>query len=384
MKIGKLNIPFRRITVSTSYIPEIDGLRFIAIMMVVLHHLVGIWIIKSGNVYGHTFVNDLFYQAVSHWGQGVRLFFVISGFILGYPFAKHYLAGGKKIKLKDFYLRRVTRLEPPYVVSMLMFYVVSDVIGKYSMAESFPNLIASIFYVHNFAYGTGSIINNVAWSLEVEIQFYILAPVFCMVYRLSKTYRRLILIGMIILVPLLRPVLEGGPENLLQQLNYFLSGLLLADFFVCDQDFFKVKSSFYDFSALVVLLAICYVADRGYTPRLNSLLYMLLFVSAFKGPVFGKMMSFSFVATVGGMCYSIYLLHGRFISLPLSFGLQKMFYSGNLLLDTLVVALVILPLMLVGCSAFYLLIERPCMDKNWPKKLVAWFGSVFSFSRKTA
>ena len=49
---------------------------------------------------------------------GVTIFFVISGFILGRLFASHYLLGHKKPALRSCYLRRLTRLEPPYLINI--------------------------------------------------------------------------------------------------------------------------------------------------------------------------------------------------------------------------------------------------------------------------
>src|SRR4051812_38004156 len=96
---------FRRITVSTSYLPEIDGLRFLAIfsVVVVLHimHYLDQKIYDDQLVQGTYWRNFIF-----EGGNGVVLFFVISGFILSLPFAKWRLNGEKKIRLKYYYLRR--------------------------------------------------------------------------------------------------------------------------------------------------------------------------------------------------------------------------------------------------------------------------------------
>ena len=46
------------------------------------------------------------------------LFFAISGFILALPFAEHYLSGAPRPTLGRYYVRRVTRIEPPYVINL--------------------------------------------------------------------------------------------------------------------------------------------------------------------------------------------------------------------------------------------------------------------------
>src|SRR6266513_382861 len=90
---------FRRITTSGNFIPEIDGLRFIAISSVVLDHIA-------------LYVTDLSRHPMGLFelgGRGVELFFVISGFILAVPFASQHLCGGPRLGLRKYFLRRITR-----------------------------------------------------------------------------------------------------------------------------------------------------------------------------------------------------------------------------------------------------------------------------------
>ena len=53
-----------------------------------------------------------------------------------------------------------------------------------------PNLIASLFYSHGLVYGRESAINGVAWSLEIEIQFYLLTPLLVLMFRLRNVVAR--------------------------------------------------------------------------------------------------------------------------------------------------------------------------------------------------
>src|SRR2546421_9864026 len=109
---SKFLLRFKRITYSTNYLPEIDGLRFLALFLVVV-------IMHITNYINVIYFNGQMIQS-SYWldfviegNNGLNLFFVISGFILSLPFARWYLHQGKRVELKNYYLRRLTRLEPP-------------------------------------------------------------------------------------------------------------------------------------------------------------------------------------------------------------------------------------------------------------------------------
>src|SRR5512135_2587051 len=113
---------FRRVTTSGNFISEIDGLRFIAIGTVVLFHLVVNLGIKSPVTYAIPSEGNLIVAVARHGFRGVELFFIISGFILAYPFASHYIKGARRVNLRSYFLRRVTRLEPPYFLCMILFF----------------------------------------------------------------------------------------------------------------------------------------------------------------------------------------------------------------------------------------------------------------------
>src|SRR5215207_5804272 len=178
---------FKRITYSTSYLPEVDGLRFIAIFsVVVIMHI-------TNYIHQKFFASTLLQEG--YWknfalegGNGVPLFFIISGFILSLPFARWRLNGERKVVLKNYYLRRVTRLEPPYLIALLIFFIAHVwILNAYSFSALLPHFLASAVYLHTVIYHSFSPVLPIAWSLEVEVQFYILAPLFCTIFliRLS-------------------------------------------------------------------------------------------------------------------------------------------------------------------------------------------------------
>ncbi len=163
------------------------------------------------------------------------LFFVISGFILALPFANHHIRNGKKIRLKDFYLRRLTRLEPPYILALIGLFCAYMLIGKYTFSELFPSLLASLLYVHQFVFGQAPIIATVAWSLEIEVQFYLLAPFIAYVFAIRNAWvRRMVILLIIVTFAALHDHSPLPVTTLFEFLHFFLLGFLLADLYVSE------------------------------------------------------------------------------------------------------------------------------------------------------
>ena len=179
-----------RETSSGRFIPEMDGLRFAAVAMVILYHLNGYLTAKSPFYSSAPPSSDWLAQAAMVGNRGVELFFVISGFILGLPFAAHYLKGAAPVNLRKYYLRRLTRLEPPYFVALLLLFIMGAVILGFPSASFYPHFAASLFYSHSLIYGTFSPAMGVAWSLEIEVQFYLLVPLLTLLFTIGNRMLR--------------------------------------------------------------------------------------------------------------------------------------------------------------------------------------------------
>ena len=119
-KLSRVTSPGRK------YYPEIDGLRFLAIASVLIYH---VWFAAHQDLSGYEALSrsQSWVLHVRHGDRGVELFFAISGFILGLPFASHYLGGGPKVAIGRYFQRRLTRLEPPYVIALVGFYAAAVV-----------------------------------------------------------------------------------------------------------------------------------------------------------------------------------------------------------------------------------------------------------------
>ena len=167
---------------------------------------------------------------------GVHLFFVLSGFVLGLPFVRQSFSGRAAPSIQNYFLRRITRIEPPYILNLLVCF---GLLAWYAplAADTWKHLLASLLYVHNLVYSQGSTINGVAWSLEIEVQFYILAPLFARAaFAIRRDWlRRTVLAAAIVgfsaftQFVLWRTSHEDLKMSLLAYMQFFLAGFLLAD-----------------------------------------------------------------------------------------------------------------------------------------------------------
>jgi peptidoglycan/LPS O-acetylase OafA/YrhL len=337
-----------RITSGARLIPEIDGLRFVAIASVVAFHIADYLQVRLG-----ISAPGILGTALSNGGRGVPLFFIISGFVLGRPFAMHYLGKAEAPKLKQYFLRRLTRLEPPYLIALLaMFFGLVMFTGR----DESRHLLASLAYSHNLIYGAPNPFYGLAWSLEIEIQFYCLVPLLATVYCLPRSLRRTVLFALTFAGA---SRLLGVPDRIsysfLGFVQCFAAGFLLADLYVDGWE--QSKHWVFDLMSLAFWPAIFLVS-----PPLAWILLppvaLVLYVSAFRSIIFQKAFAFPLLVTIGGMCYTIYLIHSPVISI-----------AGRLIKDPAA----FVPLGIAAASlAFFILIERPCMNKDWPS--LVWNG----------
>jgi peptidoglycan/LPS O-acetylase OafA/YrhL len=173
------------------HIDEIDGLRGIAILLVVILH----WFFQPLFPYIST---PWLKNILNIFAYGVDLFFVISGFLIG----GILLRIEKKLSsIATFYLRRILRIWPLYYLLFGTIYLLSR--GNLSIPKT--PYWAFFLFVFNFYESSGMVIHQALgtlWSLAIEEQFYALAP---LLFILLKRKQILFLsIFIIVISPFLR------------------------------------------------------------------------------------------------------------------------------------------------------------------------------------
>ena len=373
----------KRITSNQLYIPEIDGIRFVAVALVIIYH-VYMYFISHSTVRGvetHSADYRILATFLENCDRGVDMFFVLSGFVLCLPFAHHYLKEGPGISLKKYYLRRLTRLEPPYIVALSCIFFMQLAFSSNDASRLVPSWLASLIYSHGPIYHTESLITVVVWSLEIEIQFYILAPLFFKVFALGTRPRRLLLIAAIICSVGLQRQFVTDFVFLFNYLHLFLTGMLLADLYVSQKFVTLLKKRAMIVPAIICFLGVMFLPIRNTTMHWGSLfsitmlqlaMVLVLYYAILQNEALKRVFSYRFVPLIGGMCYSVYLLHYTIISAMGRFTHHlhiTEYYWPNFIFQ---LALFTIPIVLIS-GAFFYYVERPFMSSHWLNTLMGKF-----------
>jgi peptidoglycan/LPS O-acetylase OafA/YrhL len=306
---------------------------------------------------------------------------------LAIPFLNHYWFGGKKVVLGSYLLRRLTRLEPPYILAMIMFFGVHVIVLHVPFADYLPNFFASLVHCHNFIFGRSSVILPVAWSLEVEVQFYLLVPLLALLlFKPKKHIVGFVLVSALLLATIftknyiMSHQLKTIGSSILVYFSHFAVGILFSMVYLSKPQFIAKKSFLWDVLGLLGVFSLFYF----YKPQVaivNNIFFnaaiFTLFLAVFKGRITNRIYTQPFLFVVGSMCYSIYLIHFPLLLLFTKATKHLAFFEGyyaNYLLQFVI----LIPLVLSISAVYFKLFEQPFMDKNWPQKFKAAWQQRFN------
>jgi peptidoglycan/LPS O-acetylase OafA/YrhL len=326
-------------------IPSLDGLRAISVSLVVFSHL--FW----HSVYASWFA------LLGH--LGVRVFFVISGFLITGLLLRE-LDSTKHINLGKFYLRRTLRIFPPYYFLVLII-IVLQVAGWIKLAPD--DVLHALTYTVNYHPESSWYLGH-AWSLSVEEQFYLLWPA---VLLFAGRRRGLwIAFSVLALCPLIRlSIWYLFPSLVEYEIGYrfetvadsIAAGCILAS----TQEWLKLQRPYHTIlgSRLFILVpvVILYASRLPNSSRLSILVGITVqnigiaaciawSATNYAGKI-GKVLNSKPMVFLGVMSYSIYLWQQPFLN-PFSASIISRFPVN---------------LILVGAAslASYYCIERPSL-----------------------
>lgn len=181
------------------YFPNLNGLRFIAAFLVLIHHAEQF---KSLYNIENYWITSPFIEIIGK--LGVILFFVLSGFLITYLLLAEENSL-ERISVKKFYMRRILRIWPLYFfVVMLAFFVLPHIeiftLPNFGRDAIYSNLawklILYVIFLPNLVIPLWGVVPYAShtWSIGTEEQFYLVWPV---LLNSIKKHRMLLMVGII-------------------------------------------------------------------------------------------------------------------------------------------------------------------------------------------
>jgi peptidoglycan/LPS O-acetylase OafA/YrhL len=288
------------------YVPALDGLRAIAVTMVMFLHA-HFYLGKNG-------------------GIGVQIFFILSGFLITTILLDEFYKNGS-INIRFFYFKRTLRLFPALFTMLIVVFIYAfftkNILVKNTL---FKEITASALYITNLVYGKGMWKNHHpialahTWSLAVEEQFYLIWPclfLFLMFYFGIK-YFKVALILLFIFSISYYFINSHSFYNILDE--SLILGCLLAIFRFSGNVTMRISPTML-FISLLLLTFYGISPFRYYFLSSNHLIFSKFFVDILSSIVLlglvdnsskdftKKLLSTDLFVYVGKISYSLYLWH---------------------------------------------------------------------------
>ena len=300
---------------SLSYRPEIDGLRAIAVLSVILYHAR----INFGN---HTFLPGGY--------LGVDVFFVISGYLITSILYKNLNSNLHRF-LVDFYVRRIRRIFPALLFLLFSVTIISVFIFHDFFLETYSkSALSTLFFVSNiYFWSTGeeyaafsSLYHPLlhTWSLAVEEQFYLIFP-FILFFGNKFFKKKLIyLILLSLIVSLIGSQLYG---KIYASFNFYslpsryweiALGALIAILNI-EYRFYKKNNLILNsnLGLILIIFSFFFYDDNFFHPQIETSLAVigtsLIIYSDSKSSLAYKFLTSKVLVFIGLISYSLYLWH---------------------------------------------------------------------------
>lgn len=356
---------------SFKYRPDIDGLRAICVISVILYHL-----------------------KISYFSGGflgVDIFFVISGYLIT-SLLLIELKNTRTISFQAFYSRRLKRLLPAILILLLFsigiwliyFFRLDNETDKFFESVRYGIFgFANIFFKKNIGNYFDSSTDQMPllhlWSLGVEEQFYFIWPLLILgVYCISKNNfgRNLFVTLSLISVASFGDSLwniythhQTRAFYSMQHRSWELGiGSIVAILFYFKKDLFirlsKYNNALSFLGLALIIYSIRYFSENSYFPGWRALFPTLgaaLIISfSRKGTIVFKILSTKTLVFIGLISYGLYLYHWPFIAF------LNIYFNGSSISLFLKTAIVLISFLMAVMSYYF--IEKPIQRSNFLKK----------------
>jgi peptidoglycan/LPS O-acetylase OafA/YrhL len=365
-------------------LPELDGLRGIAILLVLLRHAVRPIIEQHGSLL-RVGSWDLATPLLNGW-MGVDLFFVLSGFLITHHLLNRWPARFNRTFMLRYWGKRLLRTFPAYVAAV--FVALSGVIPFFEVkTESTAHTLAiHLLFLQDYF---GSELVAAFWSLGVEEKFYLLCPLVLLYVSRLTPQRQLITLTVLALLPTLLRVstLAVSPVEYLDYPAFFWTirspfhlamdglwtGVICALIYANKQRRESIRALHIrrvaNISLAVLIVSISSVAwfDGGW--YYASSIVLTVVALAFGGLLLSSILGQSRVSetlrsawlrTMSTISYSVYLVH--LMLLPLALDLVRRFlpaFEAQPGTHFLAFAPIFLALSVAAGLALHFAVEKP-------------------------
>jgi peptidoglycan/LPS O-acetylase OafA/YrhL len=357
-----------------SRIVALDGLRGVAALMVLLHHVMlmlpdfanDVWAVPGAT--SHGVVEWLLLRTPLRllWAGQTRalLFFVLSGFVLGLPWLN-----GRAAPYGRFLLGRFCRIYPPYLIAMIVAAAGSILLGGQPLpaATVYFNQLGWAFHptwaavpsvlgmVNN---SSSAYMNEAMWTLVWEVRVALIFPLLLLpIVRWGNVGVGFVLIALILLkhisAKLVSPALSevlNAPEDTFYYAQYFVYGVAVAANRTRIAAWFGRHHPSLGVLCLVAGCLICWLPWPAQHDRIVGIGAAVILVSIMGSAQVRSWLEISPLLWLGRQSYSLYLVH-----LPL---IMVVFIAFGGAVPLLAVAAVA-PLALVLAWAFHRWVEAP-------------------------
>ncbi len=348
------------------FFPNLDGFRFMAFLLVFLHHSLA-EIINSMGEGGAVFTTlriGLFQSAP----LGVSFFFVLSGFLITYLILTEQNQRGQ-VDVKAFYARRALRIWPLYYALFAIAFIVLPFFTRIKL----PNPAYYLLFLSNFDLlnhpGSGTGITDIMWSVAVEEQFYLVWPL--LFYVVERNYQVYLFAGIIILSAVFR-----WANQLNDQVQHFHTMSVISELAIggltayCSIHYSRFQNflenlprwgiiATYVAALPVILFSRFFYAEEGWgRVILGGALATIILEQNFSKNSFYKMKNFQTISFLGKYTYGLYLFHPLVILLV--YGLADYFkINKSAIVTGSGLAIISLTLSIVICYVSYHYYEAP-------------------------
>lgn len=356
-------------------LPFLEGIRGLAALYVVIGHICTLAdpSVAGGRASHAPIWLQKTMACFSYGHLAVAAFIVISGFCLELSlFARE---NGILNSVKRFYFRRVQRILPPYYACLAISIYVALRVTVYQVGPPFSQylpvnqttILTHLFLIHNFSTEWMYKINGVLWSIAIEVQLYLLFPLFAK--SLNRYGRFLPLATVAGIAALTIAFIPQAPKMYFWYIPLFVAGMAAAHL-----AFKPTKIGRLPLVGSIFTLgstAGCYFAiSKGWSMAASDVSMGFAIAGAcYSMTCLARGILYRFlvwrpVVYLGSFSYSLYLMHHPIAQVL--YANRPSWVAGEIGLFWYFIAC--LPIILAGCWAFYLLFELPFMPRRAAKR----------------